>query len=88
LYKKRIKSSVGNFFMLIVCIFIGYFFVVMAGNSSLNSLFTLKKLSLLWGILAAVAASIVERYEIGPIDNNFLITVATIIVLIVGIVIT
>jgi hypothetical protein len=38
--------------------------------------------------LAAVAASIVERYEIGPIDNNFLITVATIIVLIVGIVIT
>jgi phytol kinase len=88
LYKKRTKSPVGNVFMLIVCIFIGYFFVVMAGNSSLNSLFTIAKLSPLWGVLAAVVASFIERYEIGPIDDNVLITVATMIVLAVGIMIT
>jgi hypothetical protein len=57
-------------------------------NASLNSLFSLTKLSSLWGILAAVVASIVERYEIGTIDDNVLITVATMTVLIVGIVIT
>jgi len=87
LYKKRTKSPVGNVFMLIVCVVIGYFFVVMAGNSSLNSLFTITKLSPLWGVLAAVVASIVERYEIGPIDDNVLITVVTMTVLIVGIMI-
>jgi hypothetical protein len=38
--------------------------------------------------MAAVIASIFERYEIGPIDDNVLINVSTVIVLIVGIVIT
>ena len=38
--------------------------------------------------MAAVVASFVERFEIGPIDDNVLITVATVIVLVVGIVIT
>jgi phytol kinase len=38
----------------------------------------------LWGVLAAIVASIVERYEIGPIDDNVLITVTTMIILIVG----
>jgi hypothetical protein len=37
--------------------------------------------------MAAVIALIVERYEIGPIDDNVLIDVSTVIVLIVGIVI-
>ena len=40
------------------------------------------------GNLGRVVASIVERYEIDPIDDNVLITDATMIVLIVGIAIT
>ncbi len=73
LYKKRTKSPVGNVFMLIVCIFIGYYFASMA----------IKPIPL-WGVLAAVVASVIERYEIGPIDDNVLITVSAMIVLIVG----
>ncbi len=38
----------------------------------------------MWGILAAVALSIVERFEIGEVDDNVLITVTAMIVLIVG----
>jgi phytol kinase len=73
LYKKRTKSPIGNVFMLIVCIFIGYYFASVA----------IKPIPL-WGVLAAIVATIVERYEIGPIDDNILITVSAMIVLIVG----
>jgi dolichol kinase len=73
LYKKRTKSPVGNVFMLIVCIIIGYFYGSMAAHHILP-----------WVIVAAVAASIVERFEFGPIDDNVLITVTTMIILIVG----
>ncbi len=77
LYKKRTKSPVGNIFMLIVCVIIGYFFASVAA-----------KPIPLWGVLAAVVASIVERFEIGPIDDNVLITVSAMIVLIIGSAIT
>lgn len=74
LYKKRTKSPVGNVFMLIVCVIIGYVFASLAHNPIP-----------LWGVAAAVGASIVERYEIGPIDDNVLITVTTMIILAIGI---
>ena len=73
LYKKRTKSPIGNIFMLIVCLVIGYFFTSIAVNPIP-----------LWGILAAIGASIVERFEIGPIDDNVLITVTAMIILIIG----
>jgi phytol kinase len=73
LYKKRSKKPIGNIFMLIVCVVIGYYFASIAA-----------KPIPLWGVLAAVAASIVERFEIGPIDDNILITVTAMILLIVG----
>ncbi len=73
LYRKRTKSPVGNIFMLVVCVIIGYFFAGMA----------IKPIPL-WGILAAIAASIVERYEFGPVDDNVLITVTAMAILIVG----
>jgi phytol kinase len=76
LYRKRTKSPIGNVFMLIVCILIGYF-LANTGASPIP----------LWGVLAAVVASIVERYEIGPVDDNILITVATMIVLSIGLLI-
>ena len=73
LYKKRTKKPIGNVFMLIVCIVIGYHFAGIA----------VKPIPL-WGVFAAVAASIVERFEIGPIDDNILITIVAISILIVG----
>ena len=73
LYKKRSKKPIGNVFMLIVCVVIGYYFTSITANPIP-----------LWGVLAAVAASIVERFEIGPIDDNILITVTSMMFLIVG----
>jgi phytol kinase len=73
LYKKRTKKPIGNVFMLIVCLAIGYHFASIAVNPIP-----------LWGIIAAITASIAERFEIGPIDDNILITATAMIILIVG----
>ena len=73
LYKKRSKKPIGNVFMLIICLVIGYYFAGIAVNPIP-----------LWGVFAAIAASMVERFEIGPIDDNILITVTAMIILIVG----
>lgn len=73
LYKKRTKRPVGNVFMLIVCIPIGYYFASIAVVPIP-----------LWGVLAAIVASIIERYEFGPIDDNVLITVTAMLILIAG----
>ena len=70
LYKKRTKSPVGNIFMLIVSIPIGYYFASIAAVPIP-----------LWGILAAIVASAVERYEFGPVDDNILITVMATLIL-------
>jgi len=76
IYKRRTKSPVGNIFMLIVCVFIGYYFASIAIHPIP-----------LWGVLAAIVASIIERFEIGPIDDNVLITIASMIVLSIGVLI-
>ena len=73
LYKKRTKKPIGNVFMLIVCVVIGYYFASIA----------VKPIPL-WGVFAAVAASIVEKFEVGPIDDNILITITAMSILIVG----
>ena len=38
----------------------------------------------IWGVIAAIVATFVERYEFGPIDDNVLITVSATAVLFIG----
>jgi dolichol kinase len=73
LVRRRSKSPVGNLFMLIVCVPMGWIIGGMA-EPGLP----------LWGLIAAVVATWIERYEIGPIDDNVLITVAASGVLLLG----
>ena len=70
-FQKRTKHPIGNVFMLIVSLPIGYFFAGIEGIA-------------IWGIIAALVATFVERYEFGPIDDNILITVFASIVLFIG----
>ncbi|MFW6104920.1 MAG: hypothetical protein ACOC6I_03670 [Candidatus Bipolaricaulota bacterium] len=71
LYQKRTKSMVGNVFMLAVTAPAGYFLAGVVGIP-------------FWGLIAAVVASYIERYEFGPIDDNVLITVSASLVLYLG----
>jgi len=68
LFKKRTKHPIGNVFMAGVCIPFGYFLAGFGGIA-------------IGGAIAAIVASIMERYEFGPIDDNILITVSSSIVL-------
>jgi hypothetical protein len=73
-FKERQKHPIGNIYMLGVCIPIGYFF---ATWSDINGL-------AVWGVIAAVVASLFERFEFGPLDDNVLITLSATIVLYIG----
>lgn len=73
-FKERSKHPIGNIYMACVCIPIGYYFGSLSGISGMP----------LWGIIAAVVATFFERYEIGPIDDNILITASSTIILFVG----
>jgi dolichol kinase len=68
-FKKRFKHPIGNVFMAAVCIPIGYVFGGYGGIA-------------LGGVIAAIIASITERYEFGYLDDNILITFSSSIVLI------
>lgn len=68
IFKKQFKHPIGNFFMLIVCILLGYTYGGFGGIP-------------LGGIIAGILASIVERYEFGPIDDNVFITLISTIFL-------
>jgi hypothetical protein len=70
-FKERVKHPIGNLYIACVCIPIGYYFGSIEGIA-------------LWGVIAAVVASIVEKFEIGPVDDNVLITVTSLAVLIFG----
>jgi len=70
-FKRRTKHYIGNVFMLPVCLVIAYFI----GS---------KAEILPWAILAAFVATMIERYEYGPIDDNVLITVSSSIILLIG----
>jgi dolichol kinase len=72
--RERSKSPIGNVFMLIVSAPMGWF-VAQMGDPAIP----------VWGLIAAVVATFVERYEFGPIDDNILITVFATIVLLIGI---
>ncbi|MFW6040918.1 MAG: hypothetical protein ACOC85_03695 [Thermoplasmatota archaeon] len=71
LFKKRTKHPIGNVFMLFVTIPIGYYFGGMSGMA-------------IWGVMVAILSSFVERFEFGPIDDNVLIVVTSIVVLYLG----
>lgn len=72
--RQRSKSPIGNLFMLLVCAPMGWVIGGLADPGIPE-----------WGLLAAILASWIERYEIGPIDDNILITLAASGVLLVGV---
>lgn len=72
--RRRSKSPIGNVFMLLVCAPMGWFIGGMAEPPIP-----------VWGLLSAVLATVVERYEFGPIDDNILITVTATAVLLLGV---
>jgi dolichol kinase len=74
LFKKRTKHPLGNLYMFGICAPLGFIF---AQLSSLPNL-------IIWAVIAAAVASIIERYEFGPLDDNILITVSSSIVLYIG----
>ena len=73
MFKKRTKSAWGNVGMAVLCIPLGYIIGAMAEPQIP-----------LWGLIAGIVASFVERYEFGPIDDNVLIVVFSSIVLFMG----
>jgi len=73
-FKERRKHPIGNIYMAGVCIPIGYFFGVLSGIEGIA----------IWGVLAAIIASLFERYEFGPFDDNILITLSSIALLYIG----
>ena len=76
-FKERKKHWIGNIYMLGVCIPIGYYFATYSGVEGLA----------VWGVIAAIIASIFERYEFGIIDDNVLIAGSATIILLLGILI-
>ncbi|UCH72028.1 MAG: hypothetical protein JSW62_00305 [Thermoplasmatales archaeon] len=70
-FEKRTKHPIGNIYMATLCIPLGYY---------LGRLGNIEGMAI-GGVLAAVAASFMERYEFGPLDDNILITVSSSIVL-------
>ena len=67
-FKKRTKHPIGNIFMAIVCIPLGFYLAGIAGIA-------------IGGVIAAIVASFMERVEIGFLDDNILITISSSIVL-------
>ncbi|MBV5308270.1 hypothetical protein [Chromatium okenii] len=71
--RKRSKNPIGNVFMLLLCAPLGWYIGAQADPSIP-----------VWGLLSAIVATMIERYEFGPIDDNILITVAASSVLLLG----
>jgi len=67
-FKERSKHPIGNIYMAFLCIPFGYYLGGFGGMA-------------LAGVIAAIVASVVERYEIGLIDDNILITISSSIIL-------
>jgi phytol kinase len=72
--RRRSKSPIGSVFMLWVSVPMGW---VIGGQVTPP----IPE----WGILSAVVATLVERYEFGPIDDNVLITLSASAVLLLGV---
>ncbi|MFT7286270.1 MAG: phytol kinase [Halieaceae bacterium] len=71
--RRRSKSPIGNFFMLLVSAPMGWVIGGLADPAIP-----------VWGLIAGVIATVVERYEFGPIDDNILITLAATATLLIG----
>ena len=78
-FKERSKHPVGNIYMAGVSIPIGFYF----GSLATQADPTLSGMAF-WGVVAAIAASVFERYEFGPIDDNVLITASATAILYIG----
>jgi hypothetical protein len=74
LFKKRTKHPLGNLYMFGICAPLGFIFAQLSSISGL----------IIWAVIAAAVASIIERYEFGPLDDNILITISSSIVLYIG----
>ena len=61
-FKERSKHPIGNIFMALACIPLGYYFGSFSGIA-------------IGGAVAGLIASIVELFEFGPIDDNVFITI-------------
>ena len=73
MFKRRTKSAWGNVGMAALCLPLGYFIGMMSEPEIP-----------LRGLISGLVASVVERYEFGPIDDNVLIVVFSSIVLFIG----
>ena len=73
MFKKRTKSAWGNVGMAALCLPLGYYVGTLSDPQIP-----------IWGLISGLVASIVERYEFGPIDDNVLIVVFSTIVLVIG----
>jgi len=74
MFKKRTKHPLGNLYMFGICAPLGFIFAQLSSISGM----------IIWAVIAAVVASIVERYEFGPIDDNILITISSSIIIYIG----
>jgi len=72
-FKRRTKHIIGNVFMAIVCIPLGYW---LASSAVVPIPW--------WGVIAAIISSYIERFEFGPIDDNILISFFATVVIFVG----
>lgn len=72
-FKRRTKHFIGNIFMALVCIPLGYW---LASSAAVSIPW--------WGVIAAVVCSYIERYEFGPIDDNILISSCATLIIFMG----
>ncbi|MEM1081336.1 MAG: hypothetical protein AAGH65_07120 [Pseudomonadota bacterium] len=73
LVRHRSKHPIGNVFMVLVSVPLAW----VIGSQADPAL-------PVWSVLAALASSVVERYEFGPIDDNILIGVTATVLLWIG----
>ena len=73
MFKKRTKSAWGNLGMAVLCLPLGYGVGLLAEPEIP-----------LWGLIAGLVASIVERYEFGIIDDNIIIVFCSSLVILFG----
>ena len=73
LIRRRTKHISGNICMALVSAPMAWFIASQA-DPALP----------VWAVIAALVASVVERYEFGPIDDNVLITVSSTLILLLG----
>ena len=72
-FRRRTKHVLGNVGMALVSVPLAWLIASQA-DPALP----------VWGVIAALLASVVERYEFGWVDDNVLIAIATTLILLLG----